>query len=419
MDMSRTGTIAIPGGLWQVITALLITSLLSGTAGSGDTPSPAQVRRLLEFKQDLLSEDEGWDYLLGSMDRSEGISRYMLLTRESRLPGTMLVELVSNRARSTRMRALGLRYLPPASLQRTWIEDSLRSEDNSLRREAVLSLQTSTAEWRDGLLRKIAADSREPIDLRAEAVLGLATRASQPLNTRLLLQLAVPGNRTLQIESLRALRGQAAQNGEIRNALLNQIDRSSSDDVNERAEIEEQLVQALAGVDDRNLKPLQIIRARVQRRRPATLADWQTQLRTGGDANAGRRVFFHPGTGHCARCHRAQGRGGAIASDLTIAGRAAGRDWLIESIAEPDRTIPGPYINWTLITDSGSVHSGLLLSEDSESVLIGTIDGRSIPIRRENIVSRHPQRKSLMPGNIVSQLTTEEFRNLIAFLCRN
>ena len=244
-------------GLTYLTAAMLICSLLSGSADSEERPTAAQVRQLLEFEQALLSRNEGWDYLLGPVNTSGDISRHVLLTRESRLPDTMLVDLVRNSKRSTWLRTLGLRYLSPVSLQREWIEDCLHSDDRALRREAILSLQASTARWGDGLLRKIAADPQTSIDLRAEAVLGLAARVDQPLNTRLLLQLARAGNPVVQTESLRALRGQAVQNGTVRNALLQQIEADHRD------EIEEQLVWALAGVDDRRLKPLQLLRARV------------------------------------------------------------------------------------------------------------------------------------------------------------
>ncbi|MHC4880661.1 MAG: hypothetical protein ACYTGL_29770 [Planctomycetota bacterium] len=318
------------------------------------------------------------------------------------------------------MRAIGLRYLPVASLQRTWIEQILHVGNADLQREVVFSLQSSNAEWRDELLRKIASDSHCPTNLRADAVAGLATRAEHPQNTHLLLRLIASEKRALRIESLRALRGRAAQNMGVRNALLRQIQKRCSDPVDDitQFEIDEQLVMALAGVDDRDYPGLSALRVRVLQQRPDSLETWQAKLRNGGNADAGRRVFFHPKTASCRRCHRASGRGSSIASDLTGVGRAASRRSLIESIVEPGRSIPGPYVTWTLITDSGKVHSGLVLTENSESVVIGTADGRMAELPSERIVSRQPQRSSLMPDNLVDQLTVEEFRDLLAFLIR-
>jgi len=319
------------------------------------------------------------------------------------------------------MRAIGLRYLPPKLLKREWAEEALRVENEGLQREVILSLQSSKAEWRDELLRETASDSQRPVSLRAEAVLGLSSHVDDPLNTHLLLRLIVSENRTLRIESLRALRGRATQNAGVLNALLRQIDNTApaEEESDAQREFDEQLVLALAGIDDRDRPSLRTLRIRVQRQRPATLEAWQAKLRKGGDAAAGRRVFFHSKSAHCSRWHRADGRGGAIASDLTGAGRAASRRWLIESIVEPGRIIPGPYITWTLITETGKVHSGLVLAEDSDSIVLGTVDGRSTEIRTDAIVSRQPQRKSLMPDNLADQLTSEEFRDLLAFLCRD
>lgn len=74
---------------------------------NGEVPTIAGARRLLEFEQAVLAEDEWWDYLLESVG---GESRITLLTRESRLPQTMLLALVRNTDQTTRMRAIGLRY---------------------------------------------------------------------------------------------------------------------------------------------------------------------------------------------------------------------------------------------------------------------------------------------------------------------
>ena len=331
-----------------IITTLA--GLFPGIVNGNEIPTLARARRLLEFEQAVLAENEGWDYLLSA---AAGESRHALLTRESRLPHSMLMALVRNADQTPRMRAIGLRYLPTESLQRRWVEQLLSGQDTDLQREVVFSLQASKAEWRDELLRGIAADSERPTRLRAEAVLGLAAHADHPLNTHLLLRLAVSGNRTLRIESLRALRGRALENAGVRNALLRQIESCHPDGIDESAqfEIDEQLVQALAGIGDRNQTALRTLRARVQHERPATLEDWQTKLQKGGDAAAGRRVFFHPKAGHCSRCHRADGRGGTIASDLTSAGRSASRRSLIESIVDPDKAIPGPFIRQRVSRD--------------------------------------------------------------------
>lgn len=120
---------------------VLAAGLLSGAGHCGEAPTLVEVRRLLEFEQAVLAEDEGWNYLL---DASKGEARHALLTRESRLPDAMLIALARNPARSPRMRAIGLCYLPVASLQRTWIEQILHVENADLQREVVFNLQRTS-----------------------------------------------------------------------------------------------------------------------------------------------------------------------------------------------------------------------------------------------------------------------------------
>ena len=185
----------------------------------------------------------------------------------------MLLALVQNANQTPRMRAIGLRYLPTESLSRNGIEQLLSVRDTNLQRDVVFSLQTATVKWRDELLREIAADARRPIRLRMEAVSGLATRANDSANANLLLRLTVSKNWMLRIESLRALRGQASENAGVRTALLRQVESGLGDakDGNTQFETDEQLVLALADVDDGDRPSLQSLRARVQRERPDTL----------------------------------------------------------------------------------------------------------------------------------------------------
>ena len=93
---------------------------------NGEVPTIAGARRLLEFEQAVLAEDEWWDCLLESVG---GESRITLLTRESRLPQTMLLALVRNTDQTNRMRAIGLRYLSGETLQRNMAGQLLRVKD--------------------------------------------------------------------------------------------------------------------------------------------------------------------------------------------------------------------------------------------------------------------------------------------------
>ena len=88
----------------------------------------------------------------------------------------------------------------------------------------------------------------------------------------------------------------------------------------------------------------------------------------------------------------------------------------IEAIVEPSREIPPNYTNWTLVTRSGKVHAGLILQELDGRVVLGTSEGREVEIKTADIEKRVVQNVSLMPKDLVDQMTVEEFRDLVAFL---
>lgn len=376
---------------------------------------------LLEFEHELRMTRDGWDYLHEPVPANGGsaVPRYELFNRDLAVPGGTYLQLVRDRKRSGRLRSIGLRMLSPQDerLDIPLLTELLKSNDGTLRLEAVRTLQTSTLRGADELLRHVAATEQNDDNLRAEAIVGLAEHTGHPLNVALLLRFAQSDNRTLQRDALRSLRGTAADNATIQSVLLNLtdcVDSGAASVTASQSELAEQLLFALAGVDEEQI-PAHLYQS-AERRRPNDVAGWQKELARGGDPAAGRRVFFHANGAQCSRCHRHLSRGGTIASDLTGAGRAASREWLIESIVEPSRQVAARYITWTLITDEGKSHSGLILDEHRDRIVLGTPDGKRVNVLRDTIEIRQPQAISLMPHDLVRRMTVEEFRDLVAFL---
>ena len=138
---------------------------------------------------------------------------------------------------------------------------------------------------------------------------------------------------------------------------------------------------------------------------------------SGGDAEAGRRVFEHPNSGGCFHCHTVNGRGGKIGPELSVIARSANRGKLAESILRPSKEIAPQFASWTFVTREGRTVVGTIVDEDREG---HSALGRprepcwSLPPRR----SRNAIRKirSVMPERLVDAMTPGEFRDLIAFL---
>jgi putative heme-binding domain-containing protein len=83
----------------------------------------------------------------------------------------------------------------------------------------------------------------------------------------------------------------------------------------------------------------------------------------------GREAFLNA---QCLACHRFQGEGGSVGSDLTaIASRFTRRD-ILDSILLPSKVLSDQYANTMFQTSSGDVIVGRVVGEDAEKILVRT-----------------------------------------------
>ena len=150
--------------------------------------------------------------------------------------------------------------------------------------------------------------------------------------------------------------------------------------------------------------------------RPANdhLAKWSESLQ-GGDADNGRRIFFDRSDVSCLRCHKVQGNGGEVGPDLTGIGSKQKRDYLLESIVEPDKQIAKGYETVVLTMADGKVKSGILKAEDKNEVRLMTPEGAPfvVPVSEIDTARARP---SAMPTDLVRHLSRRDLRDLVEFL---
>lgn len=265
-----------------------------------------------------------------------------------------------------------------------------------LRLEAVRALAEMPGDKANTVLLKTALDKANPSDLRAEAVLALAGQPADVLAR--LIHLLDDHDSAVQIETARAFRP-AAADARIRAAL-----QQTGDSV--RGNPRHALLAA----------QLQFTLHPPGTARPASDDDWRKVLAVGGDASAGRRVFFHPAVG-CARCHRIEDHGGQIGPDLSTITRSADREKLMRSILHPSREIAPQYVLHTVATKDSETWSGLLLGQGADgSITLTTADGKGVLIPANQIASRNTSTISLMPEGLQETLTPQDFSDLMAFL---
>jgi len=147
---------------------------------------------------------------------------------------------------------------------------------------------------------------------------------------------------------------------------------------------------------------------------------------TGGNAETGRKLFF--GEVYCSRCHMVFGQGGRLGPDLSRVGATRPREYLVESIREPDAQISERFVATdfgnisptyelvTVTTRKGTTFSGVIVNEDSFSLQF--MDDREVihSWPKSELQSVVHEKRSPMPKYTSQQLTDAQLNDLLAFL---
>lgn len=86
---------------------------------------------------------------------------------------------------------------------------------------------------------------------------------------------------------------------------------------------------------------------------------------TAADAAAGKAVFQRAG---CPGCHRVDGVGGRLGPDLSEVGKARSRDYIRQSVTDPNAYVAPRYWVVSLVDSGGRKYQGFLMNEDTYTV---------------------------------------------------
>lgn len=290
-----------------------------------------------------------------------------------------------------------LRAMPKghASLTNERLSKLLTSKDRGLQIEALQRLRELPGPAIQKQLCSVANDSSYETSVRAEAIVGIDNAQTDGL--ALLLQLAESDAPVLRDESLRGLR--MAPLDDSQKSMLRKIENRDE----AAAELVSRILQtaksdSLPSVDDLDL--------------------WEQRLSGPADALAGQRVFFHSQGAGCAKCHRIDGRGQAVGPAMVrVDGRIAlTRRRLIEAILSPSKEVDPGYMPMVVLTVDGRVGSGIFYRHGNNILQLINSQGEIEAFKVDEIEERQPSKKSIMPDGLAEQMTTQEFRDLLAYL---
>jgi putative heme-binding domain-containing protein len=116
----------------------------------------------------------------------------------------------------------------------------------------------------------------------------------------------------------------------------------------------------------------------------------------------------------CGNCHTLLGEGGKIGPDLT-GGNRRNLDYLLENIVDPNAIVPEAYRISIIETEDGRILTGVILEKSSNAFLLQTsLEKISVP--RTDVAAIKESPNSLMPEGILTALTDQQAKALLAFL---
>jgi putative membrane-bound dehydrogenase-like protein len=128
------------------------------------------------------------------------------------------------------------------------------------------------------------------------------------------------------------------------------------------------------------------------------------------DLFAGRQLYDTT----CAQCHLLYGKGSKIGPDLTGSQRA-NLDYLLENILDPSAVVGKDYRMSSVLTNDGRVLGGLVISRNEKTLELQTQSERlTIPV--DEIDDVRLTTNSPMPDGLLTSLTPQQIRDLIAYL---
>ncbi len=136
---------------------------------------------------------------------------------------------------------------------------------------------------------------------------------------------------------------------------------------------------------------------------------------TGGNAARGVRLFQERQDLGCARCHKLRGEGGTVGPELTGIGRSRGREYVLQSLLQPNAQIAPGYESVVLARKGGSEVSGVLKSETAAELVVQTAEDGLVTVPKTDIVSRQ-RGLSPMPEGLSEMMSLLELRDLIEAL---
>lgn len=314
----------------------------------------------------------------------------------------------------------GFKLLPPAG------EVATNARFEFLNKQASSSQYNEETQWQ--ILTVIPA-SVGPLEAQVFDRIMQKINPSQPSMTRLaavdvLLRIKLTPDQKMQIagkvggmgpmESQKIL---ALFEGATDPVLVDELMQGLEKSMSLSALREESLLNVVAKLSESSKQRM----GRILEKRNQDLLEQKKQVESllaafpQGDIRRGQAVF-NGAKAACRTCHSVGYVGGKVGPDLSRIGQIRSERDLLESIVYPSLSFVRSYEPVTIALNDGRVISGILQSENADTLtlVINATESRTIP--KADIEDVSPSTVSIMPAGLDKQLTTQELADLITYL---
>ena len=159
------------------------------------------------------------------------------------------------------------------------------------------------------------------------------------------------------------------------------------------------------------LKVPKLLTAQQAREQAEIFAKYRLLAEQPGNVIAGKAIF----TKDCLVCHQQGGKGGEIGPPLDGIG-LKGTESLLRNILTPSVAMESGYRNYRVLTRSGKIVQGLLVSKDATAVVLRQPDTVDQRIAKSDIERAGFSSLSVMPSRLLDNLQSQEVSDLFTHL---
>jgi putative heme-binding domain-containing protein len=145
--------------------------------------------------------------------------------------------------------------------------------------------------------------------------------------------------------------------------------------------------------------------------RKAVLQQYLTVLEQKGNKIEGKKVF----EANCKTCHQIENEGVDFGPNLSTL-RSRNTHSILTEIINPNNSIADRYDLWNITFKNGNSLSGIIASENANTLTIKQMGGSKTTIQRNDIAKLEKSNTSAMPNGLENAISTKQMADLVAFI---